>query len=133
MCVFEQQTCVGCRNINILLFTIQLMGTSESVTVKHYQYITWPDYGVPESVSPFITLNRRVMKSWSKDKGPILVHCSAGVGRTGAFIAVDIALEQAEKERKVDIAGIVNRLREQRMKMVQTDVSWSFASLKILV
>ena len=109
------------------------MGTSESVIVKHYQYITWPDYGVPESVSPFMTLNRRVMNSWSKDKGPILVHCSAGVGRTGTFIAVDMALEQAEKERKVDIAGIVNRVREQRIKMVQTDVSWSFTSFKMLV
>ena len=78
-----------------------------------------------------MTLNRRVMNSWSKDKGPILVHCSAGVGRTGTFIAVDMALEQAEKERKVDIAGIVNRLREQRMKMVQTDVSWFFTSFKM--
>ena len=109
--------------MNILLFTIQLMGTSEFVIVKHYQYISWPCYGVPESVSPFMTLNRRMMNSWSKDKGPILVHCSAGVGRTGTFIAVDMALEQAKKEKKVDIAGIVNRLREQRMKMVQTDVS----------
>ena len=101
--------------------------------VKHYQYITWPDYGVPESVSPFMTLNRRVMNAWKKDKGPIIVHCSAGVGRTGTFIAVDMAMEQAEKERRVDIAGIVNRLREQRMKMVQTDVSWSLVSSSILV
>ena len=101
--------------------------------VKHYQYITWPDYGVPESVSPFMTLNRRVMNAWKKDKGPIIVHCSAGVGRTGTFITVDMALEQAEKERKVDIAGIVCKLREQRMKMVQTDVSWSLVSSSILV
>ena len=101
--------------------------------IKHYQYITWPDHGVPESVSPFMTLNRRVMNAWSKDKGPIIVHCSAGVGRTGTFISVDMALEQAEKERKVDIAGIVCKLREQRMKMVQTDVSWSLVSSSILV
>ena len=57
-------------------------------------------------------------------KGPILVHYSAGVGRTGTFIAVDIALEQAFKEGVVDIAGIINRLREQRMQMVQTAVSY---------
>lgn len=63
------------------------------------------------------------MSSWNKDKGPIVVHCSAGVGRTGTFIAVDMALEQADKESKVDIAGIITRMREQRMKMVQTDVS----------
>ena len=101
---------------------LQLTGTKESVIVKHFQYVTWPDYGVPESVSPFMTLRRRVMSLWNKDKGPVIVHCSAGVGRTGTFIAVDMALEQADKEKKVDIAGIVSRMRQQRMKMVQTDV-----------
>ena len=65
-------------------------------------------------------LQKQSTKSWSPSKGPILVHCSAGVGRTGTFIAMDIALEQAKKEGVVDIAGIVNRLRQQRMKMVQT-------------
>ena len=70
-----------------------------------------------------MTLKRRVMSSWNKDKGPIIVHCSAGVGRTGTFIAVDMALEQGERLGVLDIAGIVNRLRQQRMKMVQTDVS----------
>ena len=69
-------------------------------------------------------LQKQSTKSWSPSKDPILVHCSAGVGRTGTFIAVDIALEQAKKEGVVDIAGIVNRLRKQRMKMVQTLVSF---------
>ena len=69
-----------------------------------------------------MTLNKQVMTYWNASRGPILVHCSAGVGRTGTFIAVDMAMEQAENEVKVDIAGIVTRLRQQRMKMVQTDV-----------
>ena len=60
------------------------------------------------------------MTNWSPSKGPILVHCSAGVGRTGTFIAMDIALEQAKSEGVVDIIGIVNRVRHQRMKMIQT-------------
>ena len=93
------------------------------LSVKQYQYITWPDHGVPDSVSPFMNLHKQVTNTWSPSKGPILVHCSAGVGRTGTFIVVDIALEQASKEGVVDIAGIINRLREQRMKMVQTVVS----------
>ena len=67
-----------------------------------------------------MSLHKQVMTAWSPSKGPILVHCSAGVGRTGTFIALDIAMEQAKREGVVDIAGIVNRLRQQRMKMVQT-------------
>ena len=66
--------------------------------------------------------HKLVMSAVDKQSGPLLVHCSAGVGRTGTFITVDIALEQAEKERKVDIAGIVTRLRQQRTKMVQNQV-----------
>ena len=62
------------------------------------------------------------MNEWSTVGGPLLVHCSAGVGRTGTFITLDIALEQANKEEIVDIAGIITRLRQQRTKMVQTEV-----------
>ena len=106
-------------------FFSQLINTNDYVIVKHYHYISWPDFGVPQSVSPFMTLNRRVMSSWNRtNKRPIIVHCSAGVGRSGTFVAVDMALEQADKEGKVDIAGIVTRMRQQRMKMVQTDVSF---------
>ena len=67
-------------------------------------------------------LHKKVMARWRRGDPPILVHCSAGVGRTGTFITIDLALEQAKKEGVVDIAGIVNRLRQQRMQMVQTVV-----------
>ena len=69
-----------------------------------------------------MTLRKKVMENWNRSGGPILVHCSAGVGRTGTFITIDLALEQAKTEGVVDIPGIVNRLREQRMQMVQTVV-----------
>ena len=90
--------------------------------VTQYHFTAWSDHGVPESTAPILALHKTVMADWRKDGGPILVHCSAGVGRTGTFITIDLALDQARKERKVDIAGIVNRLREQRMQMVQTEV-----------
>uniref|UniRef100_A0A1X7TQU1 protein-tyrosine-phosphatase n=1 Tax=Amphimedon queenslandica TaxID=400682 RepID=A0A1X7TQU1_AMPQE len=95
-------------------------GSNDSHTLTQYHLTSWPDHGVPEYGTPLMILHRQSNKSWSPSKGPILVHCSAGVGRTGTFIAIDIALEQAKRERVVDIAGIVNRLRQQRMKMVQT-------------
>ena len=91
--------------------------------ITQYHLTSWPDHGVPDYATPLMSLHKRVTNTWSPSKGPILVHCSAGVGRTGTFIAVDIALEQASKEGVVDIAGIINRLREQRMQMVQTVVS----------
>ena len=84
---------------------------------------SWPDHGVPEYNKPLVILHQKTMAAWKEDPGPIMVHCSAGVGRTGTFIALDLALDQAAKERIVDLAGIVTHLREQRMKMVQTVVS----------
>ena len=74
-------------------------------------------------MSPLLSLTSVVMNSWSQDKGPILVHCSAGVGRTGTFIAIEIGIDQIKQEGKLDIAGIVTKLRQQRIKMVQTSVS----------
>ena len=94
----------------------------DTQTITQYHFTSWPDHSVPEYGTPLMILRKKVMANWKKDRGPILVHCSAGVGRTGTFITIDIALEQAKTEGVVDIAGIVNRLREQRMQMVQTKV-----------
>ena len=85
--------------------------------------ISWPDYGVPDSATSLLLLRQKALRSWNNSQHPILVHCSAGVGRTGTFIAIDMALEQVERGGTVDIPGVVNRLRQQRMKMVQTEVS----------
>ena len=104
-----------------VLSTLQIQDESnDSHTLTQYHLTSWPDHGVPDYATPLMSLHKQVMAKWSPSKHSILVHCSAGVGRTGTFIAVDIALEQAKKEGVVDIAGIVNRLRQQRMKMVQT-------------
>ena len=83
---------------------------------------SWPDHGVPDYATSLLQLRKKALRSWNDGQNPILVHCSAGVGRTGTFIAIDMAIEQANKEGLIDIPGIVNRLRQQRMKMVQTEV-----------
>ena len=94
---------------------------------------SWPDHGVPEYASSLMDLHKQSIKNWSPSKGPILVHCSAGVGRTGTFIAIDLSMEQAKKEGVIDIAGIVNRLRQQRMRMVQTLVRLELSLLLLLI
>ncbi|XP_019851757.1 PREDICTED: receptor-type tyrosine-protein phosphatase epsilon-like [Amphimedon queenslandica] len=104
------------RQLNVKIYN----GSNDSHTLTQYHLTSWPDHGVPDYATPLMSLHKQVMATWSPSKGPILVHCSAGVGRTGTFIAIDIALEQAKREGVVDIGGIVNRLRQQRMKMVQT-------------
>ena len=111
----------SCILVSSVLSTLQIQDESnDSHTLTQYHLTSWPDHGVPDYATPLMSLHKQVMAKWSPSKGPILVHCSAGVGRTGTFIAVDIALEQAKKEGVIDIAGIANRLRQQRMKMVQT-------------
>ena len=93
------------------------------MTVTQYHFTSWPDHGVPPQYStPFMMFYKKVMAGWKRGGPPILVHCSAGVGRTGIFITIDIALEQAEEKGWVDFDGIINRLREQRMLMVKTEV-----------
>ena len=103
--------------------------SNDSHTLIQYHLTSWPDQGVPDYATSFMSLYKRVINDWSLSKGTILVHCSAGVGRTGTFIAIDIALEQAKREGVVDIAGVVNRLRQQRMKMVQSLVRTIFTQL----
>ena len=99
-----------------------MRGSPDCHNIIQYHLTIWPDHGVPDNTAALVTLRRKVMAKWHQVGGPILVHCSAGVGRTGTFIALDMALEQADHVKHVDIAGIVNRLRQQRNSMVKTEV-----------
>lgn len=69
---------------------------------------------------------RRVRSFNFPEAGPLVVHCSAGVGRTGAYIVIDAMLDRLRKERTVDVFGQVAALREQRNYMVQTEDQYIF-------
>ena len=90
------------------------------------QFTGWPDHGVPEHPAPFLQFLRRVAKENPIDAGPVITHCSAGVGRTGAFIVIDSMLERLKQERTVDVYGHVTCLRSQRNYMVQTEEQYIF-------
>ncbi|XP_042284389.1 receptor-type tyrosine-protein phosphatase S-like isoform X7 [Thunnus maccoyii] len=107
-------------------FSLHRGGSSERREVRQFQFTAWPDHGVPEYPTPFLNFLRRVKACNPPDAGPIIAHCSAGVGRTGCFIVIDAMLERIRHERTVDIYGHVTLMRSQRNYMVQTEDQYSF-------
>lgn len=94
-------------------------GNEEIRELKQLQFGAWPDHGVPDHPAPLLQFMKRVRAVNPIDAGPIVVHCSAGVGRTGCFIVIDAMLERAKNEHSVDIYAHVTCLRAQRNYMVQ--------------
>ncbi|XP_078318089.1 receptor-type tyrosine-protein phosphatase delta-like isoform X3 [Crassostrea virginica] len=110
----------------IRTFHISRYGYPEKREVRQFQFTAWPDHGVPDHPTPLLMFMRRVKASNPSDAGPLIVHCSAGVGRTGAFIVIDAMLERIKHEKTVDIYGHVTCLRAQRNYMVQTEDQYIF-------
>ncbi|XP_035385719.1 receptor-type tyrosine-protein phosphatase delta isoform X13 [Electrophorus electricus] len=107
-------------------FALYKNGSSEKKEVRQFQFTAWPDHGVPEHPTPFLAFLRRVKACNPPDAGPMVVHCSAGVGRTGCFIVIDAMLERIKHEKTVDIYGHVTLMRAQRNYMVQTEDQYVF-------
>ncbi len=84
----------------------------------------WPDHGVPANAMSMISFIKMIRKRYPYSNYDLmLVHCSAGVGRTGSFITLDYMLERIKTEPTINIHEFVSGLRRQRMLMVQTAVS----------
>uniref|UniRef100_A0A9J8CQK6 protein-tyrosine-phosphatase n=1 Tax=Cyprinus carpio carpio TaxID=630221 RepID=A0A9J8CQK6_CYPCA len=107
-------------------FALFKSGSGEKREVRQFQFTAWPDQGVPEHPTPFLAFLRRVKACNPPDAGPIVVHCSAGVGRTGCFIVIDAMLERVKQEKTIDIYGHVTLMRSQRNYMVQTEEQYVF-------
>lgn len=109
--------------------------TQQERTVWHLQYTDWPDHGCPEDFKGFLTYLeeiqsvRRHTNSISDPKNsnqPVLVHCSAGVGRTGVVILSEIMIACLEHNEPLDVPKHLLELRNQRMLMVQTLSQYTF-------
>ncbi|XP_033265427.1 receptor-type tyrosine-protein phosphatase beta isoform X2 [Orcinus orca] len=96
--------------------------------IRHFHYTVWPDHGVPETTQSLIQFVRTVRDYINRTPGagPTAVHCSAGVGRTGTFIALDRILQQLDSKDSVDIYGAVHDLRLHRVHMVQTECQYVY-------
>ncbi|XP_037760686.1 receptor-type tyrosine-protein phosphatase epsilon isoform X8 [Chelonia mydas] len=94
--------------------------------VTQLHFTSWPDFGVPFTPIGMLKFLKKVKTLNPSHAGPIVVHCSAGVGRTGTFIVIDAILDMMHAEQRVDVFEFVTRIRNQRPQMVQTDMQYSF-------
>ena len=113
--------------------------------MTQFHFLAWPDYGVPDSGSAVLSLLHNVQEVQSNSKRhakdmskvpshgpPIVVHCSAGVGRSGAFCALDYCIDEIKDQRRVNVQGAVRRLRHQRAYAIQTDEQYEFCYRAVL-
>uniref|UniRef100_A0A673JB24 Protein tyrosine phosphatase non-receptor type 20 n=2 Tax=Sinocyclocheilus rhinocerous TaxID=307959 RepID=A0A673JB24_9TELE len=92
--------------------------------VKHLKFTTWPDHGTPHSSEQLVRFMRYMRAVHAK--GPIVVHCSAGIGRAGVLICTDVILSLIEKDLSINVSGIVKEMRLQRHGMIQTKEQYLF-------
>uniref|UniRef100_A0A8D3D0W4 Receptor-type tyrosine-protein phosphatase F n=1 Tax=Scophthalmus maximus TaxID=52904 RepID=A0A8D3D0W4_SCOMX len=111
---------------NVRTFALYKNGSTEKREARQFQFMAWPDHGVPEYPTPTLAFLRRVKACNPPDAGPMVVHCSAGVGRTGCLIVIEAMLERMKHEKSVDTYGHVTCMRAQRNYMVQTEEQYMF-------
>lgn len=100
-----------------------LMQTGEERDISHMQYLAWPDHGVPEDWIRFVEFTERVRVARRGMVEPTIVHCSAGIGRTGVLILMETAMGLIEANQPVYPLDITRAMRDQRALMIQTPVS----------
>ncbi|PIO66906.1 Protein-tyrosine phosphatase [Teladorsagia circumcincta] len=115
------------------IYTIELVpeGCSNSHVVKLIHMTNWPDRGVPASGRHVLRLLRKVVAD-KLDCGPIVMHCSAGVGRTGCIIMIDVILRKLFAGKPVDTVDIFKKLRDQRASSVPVDILYVFVFVSVI-
>uniref|UniRef100_A0A8C0LIU1 protein-tyrosine-phosphatase n=1 Tax=Canis lupus dingo TaxID=286419 RepID=A0A8C0LIU1_CANLU len=116
----------------IRTFAVEKRGVHEIREIRQFHFTGWPDHGVPYHATGLLGFVRQVKSKSPPNAGPLVVHCSAGAGRTGCFIVIDIMLDMAEREGVVDIYNCVRELRSRRVNMVQTEEQYVFIHDAIL-
>ncbi|KAM6994609.1 tyrosine-protein phosphatase non-receptor type 3 [Tautogolabrus adspersus] len=112
-------------------FTLTHTQLGEERAVTHLQYVAWPDHGVPDDPSDFLLFISSVRER-RRGEEPLMVHCSAGIGRTGVLITMETALRLLDEGRPVFPLDIVKTLRDQRAMMVQTTCQFQFVCEAVL-
>ncbi|KAM4907886.1 tyrosine-protein phosphatase non-receptor type 2 isoform 4-T4 [Sylvia borin] len=130
--VWQQQT----KAVVMLNRIVEKESNGESRMISHFHYTTWPDFGVPESPASFLNFLFKVRESGSlsPEHGPAVVHCSAGIGRSGTFSLVDTCLVLMEKKDpfSVDIKKVLLDMRKYRMGLIQTPDQLRFSYMAVI-
>ncbi|KAL8615564.1 hypothetical protein ACOMHN_016141 [Nucella lapillus] len=127
-CVKEEET----PSFAFRDFNLTHVETSEERHIRHMQYIAWPDHGVPDDPSDFLHFVIKVRQARAAMVEPTVVHCSAGIGRTGVLITMETALCLMEANQPVYPLTIVRQMRDQRAMLIQTSSQYKFVCEAIL-
>uniref|UniRef100_A0A182FUR3 protein-tyrosine-phosphatase n=1 Tax=Anopheles albimanus TaxID=7167 RepID=A0A182FUR3_ANOAL len=121
---------VECKQeLKLLFYHKRLFEVTQGNLTKlvfHYHFLEWPDHSCPASPTDLVKFTKIIRAERKSYAIPLVVHCSAGVGRTGTFIALDIILQRMQHEKKINVYETVKQLRRQRVKMVQTLDQYTF-------
>uniref|UniRef100_A0AAZ3RYI1 protein-tyrosine-phosphatase n=1 Tax=Oncorhynchus tshawytscha TaxID=74940 RepID=A0AAZ3RYI1_ONCTS len=121
----------------IRVMEISPLDQSDSVrTIWHYQYLSWPDHGVPEEPGGVLSFLTQVNTKQAEfaNAGPMIIHCSAGIGRTGTIVVIDMIIETIDTKGldcDIDIQKSIQMVRDQRSGMVQTEAQYKFIYLAV--
>ncbi|XP_022228423.2 uncharacterized protein LOC111078169 isoform X2 [Drosophila obscura] len=124
---------IWCDDYLVRSFYLKNLRTSETRTVTQFHFLSWPQMGVPAQAKALLDFRRKVNKSYRGRRScPIVVHGSAGAGRTGAYILLDLVLERMNKgAREIDIAATLEHLRDQRAGVVATRQQFEFVLMAV--
>ncbi|OZC09527.1 hypothetical protein X798_03484 [Onchocerca flexuosa] len=122
-------------DFEILFFKVQLkdefkqspsVSNKDPLVVKQYRWNTWPDRGIPSHENAMIPL--KLLSLVRNTRAPCVVHCSAGIGRTGTVVAIELGIRRFHDGRKVDLAMLVRDLRKKRAQCIQTEIQYLYLS-----
>ncbi|XP_030565478.1 receptor-type tyrosine-protein phosphatase N2 isoform X2 [Drosophila novamexicana] len=123
---------IWCDDYLVRSFYLKNLRTSETRTVTQFHFLSWPQMGVPPQAKALLDFRRKVNKSYRGRSCPIVVHGSAGAGRTGSYILLDLVLGRMNKgAREIDIAATLEHLRDQRAGVVATRQQFEFVLMAV--
>ncbi|XP_053132149.1 receptor-type tyrosine-protein phosphatase-like N isoform X2 [Hemicordylus capensis] len=119
---------IWCEDFLVRSFYLKNVQSQETRTLTQFHFLSWPAEGIPTTTRPLLDFRRKVNKCYRGRSCPIVVHCSDGAGRTGAYILIDMVLNRMAKGvKEIDIAATLEHVRDQRPGMVQTKDQFEFA------